>query len=175
MTQRGFVKALTASRLLAGALLVPAGLLEQWGFMSCVFVLALATDMVDGELARHLGVTSEAGKRLDSNADAALTGGALLGAALGGMISWWAPFVVLVTFVVAQYLLGVLRGDLLRLLMLSFPVVNLTLCGVLLVGFVHHWLMASYVNIGLIVLAAFMAVLCIKYERVRQFLQEVLH
>jgi CDP-diacylglycerol--glycerol-3-phosphate 3-phosphatidyltransferase len=68
-----------------GAQLAAAGL----------FVLACATDVVDGHLARSRGQVTDFGVMADPIADKALVGTALVGLSLLGVLPWWATAVVL--------------------------------------------------------------------------------
>ena len=61
-----------------------------------VFVIAGATDFVDGELARRQGLVTTFGKVVDPIADKALTGAALVGLSLLGELPWWVTVVILV-------------------------------------------------------------------------------
>lgn len=61
-----------------------------------VFVIAGATDFVDGELARRQGLVTTFGKVVDPIADKALTGAALLGLSSLGDLPWWVTIVILV-------------------------------------------------------------------------------
>lgn len=61
-----------------------------------VFVLASATDFVDGELARRQGLVTTFGKVVDPIADKALTGTALVGLSYLGDLPWWVTIVILV-------------------------------------------------------------------------------
>jgi CDP-diacylglycerol--glycerol-3-phosphate 3-phosphatidyltransferase len=61
-----------------------------------VFVLASATDFVDGELARRQGLVTTFGKVVDPIADKALTGTALVGLSWLGELPWWVTVVILV-------------------------------------------------------------------------------
>ena len=54
-----------------------------------VFLLALATDRVDGELARRRGQVTNFGKIADPIADKALLGMAFVGLSLLAQIPWW--------------------------------------------------------------------------------------
>lgn len=63
---------------------------------SVVFVVAGATDFVDGELARRQGLVTTFGKVVDPIADKALTGAALLGLSSLGDLPWWVTVVILV-------------------------------------------------------------------------------
>lgn len=61
-----------------------------------LFILAIATDGVDGHIARSRGLVTELGKLLDPIADKILTGGALVGLSILGELPWWVTIVILV-------------------------------------------------------------------------------
>lgn len=61
-----------------------------------VFVVAGATDFVDGELARRMNLVTSFGKIVDPIADKALTGSALIGLSYLGDLPWWVTVVILV-------------------------------------------------------------------------------
>jgi CDP-diacylglycerol--glycerol-3-phosphate 3-phosphatidyltransferase len=63
---------------------------------AAVFVIASATDFVDGELARRQGQVTTFGKVVDPIADKALTGTALVGLSYLGDLPWWVTLVILV-------------------------------------------------------------------------------
>ena len=52
---------------------------DQTAFALVVFLFALSTDRLDGELARILGKTSQLGERIDTAVDAAMMAAVLLG------------------------------------------------------------------------------------------------
>lgn len=60
------------------------------------FVLAIATDALDGYLARSRGLITDLGKLLDPIADKALTGAALVGLAIIAELPWWIVAIVLI-------------------------------------------------------------------------------
>ncbi|MBK0419334.1 CDP-diacylglycerol--glycerol-3-phosphate 3-phosphatidyltransferase [Leucobacter sp. CSA1] len=60
------------------------------------FVVAIATDALDGYLARSRGLITDLGKLLDPIADKFLTGGALVGLSILGELPWWVTAIVLV-------------------------------------------------------------------------------
>jgi len=62
---------------------------------SGVFVVATATDRIDGDLARARGLVTDFGKVSDPIADKALMGMALVGLSIIGLLSWWVTAVVL--------------------------------------------------------------------------------
>ncbi len=61
-----------------------------------LFIVAIATDGIDGHLARKHDLVSNAGKLLDPIADKALTGVAFVGLSILGELPWWITIVVLV-------------------------------------------------------------------------------
>lgn len=61
-----------------------------------VFLVAIATDWVDGHLARKQGLITNFGKLMDPIADKALVGTALIGLSLIGALPWWVSIVILV-------------------------------------------------------------------------------
>ncbi len=67
----------------------------RWG-ATAFFVVAIATDALDGYLARSRGLITDLGKLLDPIADKALTGAALVGLAIILELPWWVVIVVLV-------------------------------------------------------------------------------
>ena len=73
------------------------GLESDWRWWATVvFVVAIATDWVDGFLARRDGLITDFGKLMDPIADKALTGTALVGLSLVDALPWWITVVVLV-------------------------------------------------------------------------------
>jgi len=61
-----------------------------------LFILAIATDGVDGAIARGRGLVTELGKLLDPIADKILIGGALISLSILGELPWWVTVVILV-------------------------------------------------------------------------------
>ncbi len=61
-----------------------------------LFVLAIATDGVDGAIARRNNLVTDLGKLLDPIADKVLTGGALIALSILGELPWWVTVVILV-------------------------------------------------------------------------------
>lgn len=63
---------------------------------TALFVVASATDRVDGQVARRYGLVTDLGKFADPLADKVLTGTALIGLSLLGDVPWWLTVLVLV-------------------------------------------------------------------------------
>lgn len=61
-----------------------------------LFILAIATDGVDGAIARRHGLVTDLGKLLDPIADKILIGGALVSLSILGELPWWVTVVILV-------------------------------------------------------------------------------
>ena len=61
-----------------------------------IFALAVATDRIDGDLARRRGLVTDFGKIADPIADKALIGAALIILSVLGELPWWVTVVVLV-------------------------------------------------------------------------------
>jgi CDP-diacylglycerol--glycerol-3-phosphate 3-phosphatidyltransferase len=61
-----------------------------------VFGVAVATDRLDGDIARRRGLVTDFGKIADPIADKALTGMAFVGVSLLGELPWWVTVAVLV-------------------------------------------------------------------------------
>jgi CDP-diacylglycerol---glycerol-3-phosphate 3-phosphatidyltransferase len=81
----------------AWALLIDGGDDITWRCVACViFVVAMITDKVDGDLARKHNLVTNFGKIADPIADKAMTGMAFVGLSIVGDIWWWVTIVVLV-------------------------------------------------------------------------------
>lgn len=61
-----------------------------------IFVLAIATDAIDGHLARSRNLITDLGIFLDPVADKGLTGAAFIGLGILGELPWWVIALVLV-------------------------------------------------------------------------------
>jgi len=70
------------------------GALRWWA--GVLFILAIATDGVDGAIARGRGLVTELGKLLDPIADKILIGGALISLSILNELPWWVTVVILV-------------------------------------------------------------------------------
>jgi CDP-diacylglycerol--glycerol-3-phosphate 3-phosphatidyltransferase len=79
------------------ALVQDHGTSTSWRLVAFViFVLASATDRLDGDLARRRGLVTDVGKMADPIADKALTGTALVGLSALDLLPWWVTVVILV-------------------------------------------------------------------------------
>jgi len=106
--------ALTALRLLCGPLLVLA-LLERAALAAALlFWVAVATDLLDGRVARRFGESSALGGFLDHVTDAAFVSLGLAALVLRGEAPWLLPLLVALAFL--QYTLDsrVVEGGALR-------------------------------------------------------------
>jgi CDP-diacylglycerol--glycerol-3-phosphate 3-phosphatidyltransferase len=80
----------------AWALLVDGGDSVLWRTVAWgIFVLAMVTDKVDGDLARKHDLVTNFGKIADPIADKALTGMAFIGLSVVGEVWWWVTAIVL--------------------------------------------------------------------------------
>jgi CDP-diacylglycerol--glycerol-3-phosphate 3-phosphatidyltransferase len=61
-----------------------------------LFVLAIATDGIDGHIARSRGLVTDLGKLLDPIADKLLTSGALVCLSILGELPWWVTALIIV-------------------------------------------------------------------------------
>jgi CDP-diacylglycerol--glycerol-3-phosphate 3-phosphatidyltransferase len=78
------------------ALLVDGGESVLWrGVAFAIFVLAMVTDKIDGDIARARNLVTDFGKIADPIADKALTGMAFVGLSMVGDVWWWVTIVVL--------------------------------------------------------------------------------
>lgn len=110
-----------------------------------VFIVAMITDSVDGDLARRRGLVTDFGTVTDPIADKALMGMALVGLSVIGDVPWWITVVILVRevgitamrFVVIRHgVMAASRGGKLKtvlqttaLSMLLFPLAALPVAG----------------------------------------------
>ena len=79
------------------ALLQDGGDSVTWRLVAfALFVLAMITDKVDGDIARARGLVTNFGKIADPIADKAITGMAFIGLSIVGDIWWWVTIIVLV-------------------------------------------------------------------------------
>ena len=114
-----WANALTTLRLLAAPLSGWSVATAQWRLSLLLFVVAAATDLLDGFAARRLGQASKAGGFFDHATDCAFVTLTLAGAATMGWVPWL--LVVLIPAAFVQYTLdsGALAGQALRTNMLG--------------------------------------------------------
>jgi CDP-diacylglycerol--glycerol-3-phosphate 3-phosphatidyltransferase len=78
------------------ALFVGEGREVDWRLVAfTIFAVAMATDRIDGELARRRGLVTTFGVIADPIADKALTGAALVGLSMLDLVPWWATVVIM--------------------------------------------------------------------------------
>ena len=78
-------------------LLYDGGQLTTYRLLAAaVFVVATATDRIDGDIARSRGLVTDFGKVSDPIADKALMGMALVGLSIIDLLPWWVTAVVLI-------------------------------------------------------------------------------
>ncbi|MFU8871289.1 CDP-diacylglycerol--glycerol-3-phosphate 3-phosphatidyltransferase [Micromonospora sp. SL4-19] len=93
---------LTAMRLVLvpvfAATVVASGMTHpDWRMAAClIFVVASATDLVDGWIARRFALVTSLGKVADPIADKTLTGAALVLLSWYDQLPWWVTVVILV-------------------------------------------------------------------------------
>lgn len=93
---------ITVARILlapvfVGMLVADAGELGPLRYAAAaLFVFAIATDALDGYLARSRNLVTDLGKILDPIADKILVGAALVALSLLGELWWWVTIVILV-------------------------------------------------------------------------------
>jgi CDP-diacylglycerol--glycerol-3-phosphate 3-phosphatidyltransferase len=63
---------------------------------AALFIIAIATDGIDGHIARSRGLVTDLGKILDPIADKLLTSGALVCLSILGELWWWVTIVIVV-------------------------------------------------------------------------------
>jgi CDP-diacylglycerol--glycerol-3-phosphate 3-phosphatidyltransferase len=62
---------------------------------AALFIVAIATDGIDGHIARSRNQVTDLGKLLDPIADKVLTGAALVGLSILGELPWWVTGIIL--------------------------------------------------------------------------------
>ena len=63
---------------------------------AALFIVAIATDGIDGHIARSRGLVTDLGKILDPIADKLLTSGALVCLSILGELPWWVTAIIVV-------------------------------------------------------------------------------
>jgi CDP-diacylglycerol--glycerol-3-phosphate 3-phosphatidyltransferase len=93
---------ITIARILMAPVFVALLLIDagNYGVLRYVagglFILASATDGIDGYFARRRNLVTDAGKLLDPIADKVLIGGALISLNILGELPWWVTAIILV-------------------------------------------------------------------------------
>lgn len=98
---------------------------------AALFIVGIATDGVDGAIARRYDLVTDLGKLLDPIADKILTGGALIALSILGELPWWVTVVILVRewgitlfrfLVISEGVIAASRGGKLKTLFQSFAI-----------------------------------------------------
>jgi CDP-diacylglycerol--glycerol-3-phosphate 3-phosphatidyltransferase len=139
------------------ALFAAGGHSTGWrALATALFTVAALTDRFDGQVARRYGWVTDLGKFVDPLADKALTGSALIGLSVLGLVPWWLTVVIVVREVLVTVLRSVLariaampatRGGKLKTLLLTVGL------GLVLLPFGAHGVVHG-VGIAVLVLAA---------------------
>ena len=152
---------LSLSRIPIGLCLALAVLYNAWLLAACFLWIAIATDLLDGQLARRTQAASPMGTMLDHGSDAAFVTLALGALAAQGWAPWALPIIIPAAFI--QYALdsGALQGKPLRasalgryngiayFVMAGFPIMQQAL-GLTVVDFAHLY----YLGWGLVITTA---------------------
>ncbi len=82
-------------RIVASPVILALILGHDWTIAAILFLIAAATDFIDGRLARRWEVESKLGSFLDTTADKLLVSTALLGLLAVDRVSPWVAFVII--------------------------------------------------------------------------------
>jgi CDP-diacylglycerol---glycerol-3-phosphate 3-phosphatidyltransferase len=85
----------TSVRIAASPVILALLLGHDWTVAAILFLVAAATDFIDGRLARRWEVTTKLGSFLDTTADKLLVSTALLGLLAVDRVSPWVTFVII--------------------------------------------------------------------------------
>jgi CDP-diacylglycerol--glycerol-3-phosphate 3-phosphatidyltransferase len=129
------------------------------GWATLFFALAIITDRYDGMIARRTNQVTEFGKLADPIADKALTGTALIGLSVLGLLPWWVTVVILVRevgvtllrfWVIRHGVIAASRGGKLKTVLqaLAIGLYILPLTGV--PASVRWWVMAAAVALTVV-------------------------
>ena len=100
------------------ALLMDGGDSISWRLVAWViFVVAMITDKVDGDIARKRGLITDFGKIADPIADKTMTGMAFVGLAIVFESPWW--WVVTIVVLVREWSVTVLRLSILKRMVIA--------------------------------------------------------
>lgn len=92
---------ITVLRILAAPILLWLVVLDDgaWGawrvLAAALFIVAIATDGLDGAIARKRNLVTTSGVLMDPIADKALTGAAFIALAIVGELPWWVVIVII--------------------------------------------------------------------------------
>ncbi len=85
----------TSIRIVGSPIILGLLLGHDWTAAAVLFLIAAATDFVDGRLARRWQVTTKLGSFLDTTADKLLVSTTLIGLLAVGRVSPWVVFVII--------------------------------------------------------------------------------
>jgi CDP-diacylglycerol--glycerol-3-phosphate 3-phosphatidyltransferase len=123
------------------------GALRWWA--AGLFIVAIATDGVDGAIARRQNLVTDLGKLLDPIADKVLTGGALVGLSILAELPWWVTAVILLREIgitvfrfamLSDHVIPASRGGKLKTVVQSVAIALALVPLYLLLGDWVHWL-----------------------------------
>ncbi|MCS5733152.1 CDP-diacylglycerol--glycerol-3-phosphate 3-phosphatidyltransferase [Herbiconiux daphne] len=124
-----------------------------------LFILAIATDGIDGHIARSRNLVTDLGKLLDPIADKVLTGAALIGLSILAELPWWVTIVILVREVgitvwrfvqLSDRVIPASRGGKLKTLVQSIAISLALLPFPALLGDWVNWVNAVFMALALI-------------------------
>src|SRR6188472_750384 len=101
----------TGLRIVLAPVIMALVLAETFTAAAVVFVIAAATDWVDGRLARSWGVTTKLGSFLDTTADKLLVSGVLIALLEVDRVSPWIVAIIVGRELVIMSLRGVIAAD----------------------------------------------------------------
>ena len=128
-----------------------------------LFIIAIATDGIDGMIARRHNLVTDLGKILDPIADKILTGGALVCLSILGELPWWVTIVILLReigitvfrFVMLRdRVIPASRGGKLKTIAQSVAISLALLPFWLVFGEWVHWLNTATMSIALVLTVA---------------------
>lgn len=133
------------------------GALRWWA--AGLFIVAIATDGIDGAIARRQGLVTDLGKLLDPIADKVLTGGALVCLSILAELPWWVTIVILVREIgitvfrfamLSDHVIPASRGGKLKTVAQSVAISLALVPLYLVVGDWVHWLNGITMTIALV-------------------------
>ncbi|PXA70863.1 CDP-diacylglycerol--glycerol-3-phosphate 3-phosphatidyltransferase [Cryobacterium arcticum] len=133
------------------------GALRWWA--AALFIVAIATDGVDGAIARKYNLVTDLGKLLDPIADKILTGAALIGLSILAELPWWVTVIILVReigitvfrfFMLSDRVIPASRGGKLKTIAQSVAISLALLPLWLVFGDWIHWVNGITMTIALV-------------------------